>query len=166
MSLYTPTVWVDGETPRSAALFNKREQGIANLFKKRAYWNAGTGYVIDGDNTYKSLYFGTQNNGWLYDTDGTAYANCVSSSGGKDVTVYKPAWATIGIFSVRIDPYNWDWIQFYAVAAGIYGYAHATNKKVIKIDGITTSNLSVSVACQKNYGAATNYNASLSVAWY
>lgn len=166
MSLYTPTVWVENETPRSAALFNKREQGIANLFKKRAYWNSGTGYVIDGDNTYKSLYFGTAATRMFYDTDNTAVASCITQESGHDTTILKPNWATIGIFSVRIDPYSWDWIQFYAVAAGIYGYADATNKKVIKIDGITTSDLSVSVACQKSYGHGTYYNASLSVAWY
>ena len=170
MSLYTPTVWVENETPRSAALFNKREQGIANLFKKRAYWNSGSGYSVTGNNTYYDLKFGTAATRKFYDTDNTAVGSCITQSSGHDISILKPSWATFGIVSATIIPSDWDFLEFYAAiifnSGAIYGRASSTQKKIIKMQGIATTNVSISVAAQENYDEPVGYGATVSVFWY
>jgi len=80
MSLYTPTVWVENETPRSAALFNKRETAIQN---------AGAVCVcrMTGTHTYSSgneIYFGTKGTpptGTFYNSLGLPYTDYIKTDG-------------------------------------------------------------------------------------
>lgn len=169
MSLYTPTVWVENETPRSAALFNKREQGIANLFKKRAYCHSGTGYSIVGDNNLNYLKFGTAGAGMLYDTDNTAYSTCILSADGTDYKVKKPSWATYGIVNATIIPSSWNFTIFY-VQSSFTDYiweAYPSVKKTIKMRGVITANdVWVTIAAIKTGGGSVGYSAFISVVWY
>jgi len=109
MPLYTPTIWVNNETPRSAALFNKREQGINALFNKRAYWNSKSVAYAFSSSGY--VEFGTYNGGLFYDYAGVGrYDTGVveTGSGGNDKVIHMPSWASFGMAAVTIILENTD----------------------------------------------------------
>jgi len=168
MSLYIPTDWTGAL--RDVALFNKREQGIDNLFKKRAYWNAGSGYSVAGDSNWHTAKFGTATTRKFYDTDNTAVASCITQESGHDTSILKPSWATFGIVSATIIPSDWDFIKFeaYVDIGGsniIRGYTNITQKKTIHLRGITTAG-AVTVVISAQSGSPVGYGATVSAFWY
>ena len=174
MPLYTPTIFTNNISERSIALFNKREQGIAGLYKKRVYYNKSTGaayYVPSGMST--SIKFGASSTGILYDTDGADYGDCVESSGGHDIKIIKPSWATYGIVNCTIIFPDYDFTSF-SVSLELPGSSFAsariypaTDRRYIKLRGIVINDVRLPCAATKDYGdAKVYYKPIISVLWY